>query len=238
MRRRIYLLLILLSMLNLSAQNDHISTYNSINLNYTINKKFSIYAEGQQRSNADFSYADHYEIKGGLAYKLPNNHKIMFVFGRYMNYKDHAIDKEEYRIWLQDAYKLSAGKFEFENRVKLEKSWFYSPPKDEHSGRMRFLYRLNISVPLNSAEVKPGTISANVYDEVYFLLTDQPFFSRNRVFGGFSYQADQIFSLSAGYLWQRDLALSGNKNLHYLYLALGIKLDGSKSRKIKTASAD
>ncbi len=97
---------------------------------------------------------------------------------------------------------------------------------------------MNISVPLNASSVRPGTISANAYDEVFFVTTGDPSFSRNRVYGGFSYQVDDIFGVSTGYLWQREFAKARNKNLHYLYLALSINIDGSDDKHYPDHSAD
>lgn len=210
-----------------AGQKESISSYNVLNVNYKINSKFFIYAEGQLRGNVEYFYPDYYEIKGGVGYQLSKNHKPLLGIGRYGNYKDHTLEKEEFRIWLQDVYDIKIHQFKFENRVRAEKSWFYNPIKDEHSDRVRLRYRLNISVPLNSKTVEPGTLSANIYDEVFFVTTDKPSFARNRIYGGFSYQIDEQFGLSSGYLWQREFAKSGNKNLHYLYLGLSFNLDGT-----------
>lgn len=148
------------------------------------------------------------------------------------------MDKEEFRVWLQDVIDVKAGKVKFENRVRAEKSWFYEPVKDVHSDRIRLRYRLNVSVPLNAESVKPGTVFANVYDEVFFVTTEKPSFVRNRVFGGFGYQIDENFGIATGYLWQREFAKSGNKNIHFLYLALNITIDGSDDKDYQFPGAD
>jgi len=133
---------------------------------------------------------------------------------------------------------LKFNKFKFENRLRAEKSWFYDPKKDQHSDRIRFRYRMNVSVPLNSESVKPGTLFANAYDEVFFVATEKPFFARNRVFGGFGYQIDENFGIASGYLWQREFAKLGNKNLHFLYLALNITIDDSEEKSYHSPGAD
>lgn len=231
MSKPILLLFTSLLMLNLSAQKESISSYNVITVNYKHSPKIFAYAEGQLRGTEDFSYPDYYEIKGGIGYNLTQNHKPLIGIGRYVNYKNHSLEKEEFRVWLQDIIDVKAGKFKFENRFRAEKSWFYNTLKDEHSDRIRLRYRLNISVPLNSEKVEKGTISAMAYDETFFILTDDPTFARNRIFGGFSYQIDNYFALTSGYLWQREFANSGNKNLHFLYLGLSVNIDRTKSEK-------
>jgi hypothetical protein len=92
---------------------------------------------------------------------------------------------------------------------------------------MRYRYRLNVSVPLNSQTIKKGTVFANAYDEIFFVSPMKPTFARNRVYGGFGYQIDDYFGILTGYLWQREFEAKGNKNLHFIYLALNINIDGT-----------
>lgn len=221
----------------LSAQ-EHISSFNSVSVTYNFHPKFYLFAEGQLRGIEDYSYPDYYEIKGGLGYKLTPNHKPFIGIGRYATYADRKLDKEEFRVWLQDVVDFKAGRVKFENRVRAEKSWFYEPQTDEVSDRIRLRYRLNVTVPLNSAKVEKGTIFANAYEEVFIVTTQEPLFARNRVYGGFGYQIDDNFGIASGYLWQREFALSGNKNVHFLYLALNITIDGSDEKEYGFPGAD
>lgn len=214
------------------AQSEHLSNFNSVTVTYKFHPKFFLYGEGQLRSIEDFSYPDYYEAKGGLGYYLTPNHKPFVGIGRYANYKDHLLSKEEFRVWLQDIIDVKKGTVKFENRIRAEKSWFYEPQKDINSGRTRFRYRLNISVPLNSKKIEPGTLFANTYSELFFTPSKtEPVFSRNRLYGGFGYQVDDNFGLATGYLWQREFASAGNRNLHFLYLALNINIDGTDDDK-------
>ena len=238
MSKRIIFLLSFFTFLSVSAQKEHISSYNVLTVDYKISEKWYSYFEGQVRGFEDFSYPDYYELKGGVGYKITPNNKFLVGIGRYGNYTNHSFVKEEFRIWLQDIQDLRSGRFKFENRVRVEKSWFYEPIKDAISDRIRLRYRLNISAPLNTKKVEPGTISANVYDEVFVIPADEVWFARNRVFGGFSYQVDEVFALSSGYLWQREFSQKGNKNLHFLYLGLSVNIDPSSWKKNDLPTAD
>jgi hypothetical protein len=238
MKKRIFQLLIGLFFLNISAQSENISAFNSVAVTYKVHPKFFLFAEGQLRATSDYSYPDYYEIKGGIGYNLTKSHKPFIGIGRYGNYKNKKIEREEFRIWLQDVVDVKVGKFKFENRVRAEKSWFYARQSDAYSDRIRLRYRLNISVPLNAESVKPGTIFANSYNEVFFITTDNPSFARNRVYGGLGYQIDDNFGIASGYLWQREFSKSGNKNLHFLYLALNISIDPAKNKDYDFPGAD
>ncbi|MBW7674452.1 DUF2490 domain-containing protein [Chryseobacterium chendengshani] len=221
-------------MMNLFCAQEHISSFNALTVNYKFHPKFFLYAEGQMRGIEEYTYPDYYEIKGGLGYNLTQNHKPFVGLGRYATYKDHAINKEEFRVWLQDVIDVKKGIVKFENRFRIEKSWFYEPQADKNSERMRYRYRLNISVPLNAKKIGPGTLFANVYDEVFFVTPTKPAFARNRLYGGFGYQADENFGIVSGYLWQREFDAKGNKNVHFIYLALNINIDGTKDQETKT----
>lgn len=223
---------LLLSLSFFKAQ-EHISSFNAVTLTYKFHPKFFIYGEGQLRGNEDYTYPDYYEIKGGLGYNLTKNHKPFVGLGRYVNYKDKKLSKEEFRVWLQDIIDIKKGIVKFENRFRVEKSWFYEPQTDNTSQRMRYRYRLNVSVPLNAKEIKKGTVFANAYDELFLVTPMKPTFARNRVYGGFGYQIDDYFGVVSGYLWQREFDAKGNKNLHFIYLALNINIDGT-NHEVKT----
>lgn len=224
---KLFLSLSLLLSLTLLKAQEHISSFNALTLTYKFHTKFFLYAEGQLRGNEEYTYPDYYEIKGGVGYYLTKNHKPFVGLGRYVTYKNHSLNREEFRVWLQDVIDLKKGIVKFENRLRAEKSWFYEPKTDKSSQRMRYRYRLNISVPLNAKEVKKGTVFANVYDEIFLVSPMKPTFARNRVYGGFGYQIDDHFGIASGYLWQREFDASGNKNLHFVYLALNINIDGT-----------
>ncbi len=213
--------------MNFYNAQEHISAFNALTVTYKFHPKFFLYAEGQSRGIEEYTYPDYYEIKGGVGYNLTKSHKPFIGLGRYATYKDHAIDKEEFRVWLQDIIDFKKGVVKFENRFRAEKSWFYEPKTDKSSERMRYRYRLNISVPLNAKKIEPGTLFANVYDEVFFVSPIKPAFARNRLYGGFGYQADETFGIVSGYLWQREFDAKGNKNVHFVYLALNINIDGT-----------
>lgn len=219
--------------LNLFSAQEHISSFNAITMTYKFHPKFFLYAEGQMRGIEEYSYPDYYEIKGGLGYNLTKNHKPFVGLGRYATYKEHAINKEEFRVWLQDVIDFKKGIVKFENRFRVEKSWFYEPQTDDNSQRMRYRYRLNVSIPLNAKKIERGTLFANVYDEVFFVSPMKPTFARNRVYGGFGYQIDDNFGIATGYLWQREFEAKGNKNLHFVYLALNINIDDT-NHPVKT----
>ncbi|WP_346985331.1 DUF2490 domain-containing protein [Chryseobacterium sp. POE27] len=74
-------------------------------------------------------------------------------------------------------------------------------------------------------KIGPKTLFANAYDEIFIVSPIKPAFARNRVYGGLGYQIDENFGVLGGYLWQREFEAKGNKNFHFVYLALNINID-------------
>lgn len=220
--------MMLFSTAHLWGQKDNFSSFNVITLNYQFHSKFFLYTELQSRGIEDFSYPDYYEIKGGVGYNITKNHKPLIGIGRYGNYKNREFSKGEFRVWLQDVVNVQAGIFKLENRARLEQSWFYEPALDRNSTRNRLRYRLNVSTPLNSKKVEKGTVSANVFNEI-FLVAPSPTFGRNRFYAGLSYQFLEDFAVASGYTWQREFQTSGNRNFHFLFLSLSINIDQSEA---------
>lgn len=200
-------------------------------MNYRITPTWFLLAEGELRGNSDFYYPDYYEYKIGIGYSITPNHKPLIGIGKGGNYKNHTMFTEELRLWFQDVYDFKVGRFKIENRFRAEKSWLYKPKEDEHHQRVRLRNRLNISTPLNSEKIQPGTISANIHDEVFAVTTANPVSFWNRVYGGFGYQVDKNFALSAGYMWQRDFVAKGNIDHHYLYTGLSINVSSPRAVK-------
>lgn len=233
------LALLLFSFFSVISYAQDLSGFNSVTITYKFHPKFFLFAEGQLRAIDDYSVPDYYELKGGVGYNLTPNHKPFIGIGRYGYYEDQEFDKEEFRVWLQDVIDLRKGRVKFENRFRAEKSWFYHPITEEKSGRTRFRYRLNITVPINNTKVEPGTFFVNSYEEVFFTPSStEPVFSRNRLFGGMGYQIDENFGIATGYLWQREFASKGNQNLNFIYLALNITLDTSDDKDYNFPGAD
>lgn len=207
------------------GQGENLSSFNALTLTYNFHPKFFIYAEGQIRGIADYSYPDYYELKGGLGYSISKDHKPLLGVGRYVNYTSRVLTKEELRVWLQDIIVFSTGRLKFENRLRAEQSWFFEPMTARSSQRNRFRYRLNVSLVLNSKKMQPGAVFLNAYDEIFLTTPAQPLFARNRVYGGLGYQIDRSVGIAGGYLWQREFEAKGNTNRHFIYLALNITLE-------------
>jgi hypothetical protein len=204
-------------------KEEHISGFNIVSLNYKINEKWSVYTELQERSIEDFNKPDYYEIKGGVGYNFNKKNQAFIGLGRYANYTDSKISKEEFRIWLQYTYSTNLNKLKIDNRFRAEKRFFHNPISNTNSNDERYRYRLTATYPLNNDKLEPKTLYINAYDEVFMGPEDQ-LFKRNRIFGGFGYVFTNYLSSNLGYMWQRELSPS-TKNLHFIYLGFNFTID-------------
>lgn len=212
-----------------NAQNDeHLSGFSSLSLTYKFNKKWYGYVELQERSIADFSKIDYYEVKGGMGYNINGSNQAFIGLGRYANYKDSRLSREELRFWLQYTFSKNISRVKFEQRVRLEKRLFHNPVTDANTNTERYRYRLNLIVPINKEKVEAKTIFLNTYDEL-FIGPEKPTINRNRMYLGGGYQFTKSFGASLGYLFQREFGATANSNFHFLFCGLNFTIDGSKS---------
>ena len=207
------------------AQNkDHLSDFNMTSFTYKHNQKWSAYIELQERSLEDFTLPDYYEMKGGIGYNINKNNQAFVGIGKYGTYKNSQFYQRELRLWLQYTFTNNIDRVRLDHRFRAEKRFFYFPQTDEKKNDERVRYRLSATVPLNNATMKPNTFFVNAFDEIFFG-PDEPAFKRNRIFGGFGYQFNNFVSANLGYMWQREFAISGNKNYHFLYFGLNFTFD-------------
>ena len=218
----------LISTMVISAQyQEHLSGFNMTSFTYKHDKHWMAYIELQERSIEDFSTPDYYEMKGGIGYNINKNNQPFIGFGKYGTYKDSKFYQNEYRLWLQYIYTVGIGRLKIDNRFRAEKRFFNFPQSDKKEDTERYRYRMALTLPLNKEKIGPDTFFVNAFDEM-FIGPGLPTFKRNRVFGGFGYQFSNYVGTNLGYMWQREFAISGNKNLHFLYFGLNFTFDRLK----------
>jgi hypothetical protein len=219
-----------------NAQNNVLGGWYLVNLNYHFTKKFTLYSEVQTRSQHvldDFYYR---ELKGGLNYKLTDNIHVFVGFGNYKTYTypgnyEKPVQVNENRLWEQFVYTANLDRIGIENRVRVEQRWLNG---DYHN---RFRYRLALSIPVNHLKIQNKTFFPVVFDEVFFTDKD-PYFIRNRIFGGAGYRFTKVVTVQMGFLRQSDFSADGSssgKNFFTTSLHLSA---GNPQRKPHLSDAD
>jgi hypothetical protein len=214
--------LLLISNLQSMAQAFDLGSWNILQVKYTYNKRWSVFAEGQLRSLAFYNDFHYYEYKGAIQYKLDPQLQLSIGAGSYQTYKeggDFLLPKnnDELRIWPQLLLQQSIGKFNIEQRYRAEIRFTVA------GYRNRFRYRLGLSYPFGNSKkgYKAFLLTAN--NELFF--TDrEPYFERNRSSISISYRLSKTLNWQLGYLHQFDYKLDDEIGRDFLQIACIIDL--------------
>ncbi|MBS1571958.1 MAG: DUF2490 domain-containing protein [Bacteroidetes bacterium] len=206
---------------------EKVSDFNMISFTYKHDKNWSAYLELQERAIEKFSKPDYYEIKGGMGYNFNKNNQAFVGIGRYGTYKNNQFSQEELRLWLQYTFSHTISKIKIDHRLRAEKRFFYFPLKDAKDNTERFRYRLAATMPLNKEKIEAGAYFINAFEEI-FVGPQEPTFKRSRSFVGAGYQFNPYIGTNIGYMFQKEFATTGNRNLHFLYLSFNFTFDRLK----------
>jgi len=209
------------------SQKSHFGSWNVINTKVTLSNKWGVYNELQLRSQSFYNDHFYYEVKGGVSYSVSKNFVFLLGVGKYVTYTDGGsfvkpLSANETRFWQQLTMNQYLERIKFEHRYRIEQRWFST------GYRNRFRYRLNTVVPLNHIKMQPKTFYITAFDEI-FLTNKAPYFERNRVFGGFGYQFNKLFTVQPGYLYQFDYRNAVKSGKHFFQLTLMFDIDAHKN---------
>lgn len=205
-----------------SQDSKDLGSYESINLKIPFSSKWSIYGNAEMRSSGLLTRFYHLETKVGLSYKYNEAVSFTLAGGLYQNYRsgpdfDNVSEVKEFRIWEQVVLKHKLLFANFQHRVRIEET------VNDHL-KLTFRYRPELSIPLNSKAVKPGTIFLAVNDEI-FLRAEKPVFYKNRFYAGLGYQLSAIVGLKTGILRQVDYKIQEeDRGKNFFYLQVDLKL--------------
>lgn len=207
-----------------TENKEHLSGFLMTSITYKFNPKWTAYTELQARSIEKFTPLDYYETKGGIGYSINSRNQPFIGFGRYTTFREHDLYQRELRLWLQYTFTNNIGKLKLDHRGRAEQRFFHYPQTADNKTDQRFRYRLSATLPINKKKVEAQTFFVNGFEELFFG-PRADLLKRNRLFTGLGYQFTNTVGVSTGYMWQRELAPGGNRNLHFIYLALNFLLN-------------
>jgi len=202
--KAIIIMIALLTAFRGIAQTPGSGYWNFFNAKADINKNFNFFVEGQARSQKFFYDYFYNEIKGGLGYTPTPGTNLLLGLGKYTTYQLYGnfkspVQSNEFRLWEQLTFNNEAGPIKFEHRYRVEQRFY----KGGYY-RNRFRYRLSATLP-----IKHSKFYLNSFEEV-FLTNRNPYFERNRLFGGVGYKFTDVFTFQIGYVSQYDF----NRNIN------------------------
>ena len=81
-----------------NAQSSGLGTWNIINTKYTINSKFSLFAEAQLRSLFFYRQFHYHEYKAGINYKAGKQITLSLAAGKYNTYSEGGNFKSRLQV--------------------------------------------------------------------------------------------------------------------------------------------
>lgn len=215
------------SCIQAKAQNNFLGTWSVLNTEYALNKKTSVWAEGQTRSQKFYNDFFYHEMKTGISIRPNKSIGILLGIGQYATYSNGGnfktpVVSHEFRLWEQLTLVNNIGIVKIEHRYRIEQRW----RNDEY--RNRFRYRFNPIIPINKKSIENKALFATLYDEIF--ITNQAFyFERNRFFAGMGYQLNKRLTLQAGWLRQSDYTALSSSSKDFLQTTLLIKFNNQNN---------
>src|ERR1044071_1405168 len=128
------------------SQTPGLGTWNVLNTEFHITKKWSAFAEMQLRSQKFFNNFNYHELKAGVNYKPSKNIAWLLGAGQYVTYDPAGnfkspVETSELRIWEQLTLTNNISRVKLEHRYRVEQRYIGG------SYSNRFRYRLNAIVP-------------------------------------------------------------------------------------------
>lgn len=222
---------LLMTAISLSAQTPGLGTWNVLSSKWTLDKKWSVFAEAQTRSQQFFGNFSYYEAKAGVGYDFPKNGSILLAMGHYMTYQPDGnfktpVATNEFRIWEQFVLSNNIDRLKLEHRYRVEQRFF-----SNGTYRNRFRYRLNAIIPFHHKVIEPGTVFASVFNEI-FLSNEGPYFEQNRLFGGLGYQFNKHLTVLSGFINRFDNSNPASPNWkNFFQTTLFFTIDAFKSTR-------
>jgi hypothetical protein len=218
--KRLISIPLLLSAINLFAQNDRVNDYNYLAWLQTfntisLNKKWSLHLEYQWRRTDGLKYWQQSLLRMGTNYKI-NDHitaHIGYAWIETFSYGDYPIANNgtfpEHRIYEQVSFRQPINRFLFTHRFRIEQRWLgrIKPGTDREIEEWlfvhRFRYQFRTQYPFYTKGDKQFYGAAA--DEIFIgagkdLGTN--IFDQNRIFLLAGFKFNKRFSLEGGYFNQ------------------------------------
>ncbi|MEY3194513.1 MAG: hypothetical protein RIQ78_610 [Bacteroidota bacterium] len=200
------------------GQNRALGSWSILNLKYSLNEKWSIFAEGQLGSLKFYDDFYFHDLKGGVSYKINKNVHVTLVAGDYDTFREGGNFvlprvNNEFRIWPQLIVMQPFHKFKVEHRYRTDFRF------TSNGYRNRYRYRLSLFLPLGKEKNGYPHFQLCVGNELFF--TDKgPYFERNRVLCYFNCKISKNTALLAGFMHQFDYKLTKQSSQDYLLLGV------------------
>lgn len=199
--KKIYITFALLFAPMLNAQKSDLGNWWIYFGNVQLNEEWNWHHEVQYRA---YDFAEDTEqllLRTGIGYTIPQTGLNLLMGYGYIGSQNYSADGlnrstvEEHRIFQQIISKQQFKRLFVTHRYRFEQRFV------EEDFRMRFRYFLSLNLPLNKIKVEPGAFYLSAYNEI-FIGNEEPFYDRNRLYGGVGYRFNPMLRTEVGYMNQ------------------------------------
>jgi hypothetical protein len=154
------------------------------------------------------------ETKFNVIYSLNDWITLVPGIGKYIDYTKGGdflkpLTQNETRFWEEIRFEKSLSRFIFENRTRFEQRF----TSDGYKKRIRM--RFGLEIPLSHSTIKPNTLYASVYDDIFNVRDIEI----NRIYGGLGYETN-FGSIQAGWLHQVKYTSDIKEYLNALFVMM------------------
>lgn len=197
-----------------SANGQDLGSWNILNLKHSLNKQWSLTAEGQLRSLKFYNNFHYYEVTGTVSYQPTSFFRWTLGGGSYQTYGEggnfvRPKNQEEWRLWPQVTLLQPLRKVNLEHRYRWELRF------TDKGYRNRYRYRFGMSVPVGHSQKDYRPLQLIGSSEIFFT-DNEPYFERIRVIAGVNYRFSRTTSVITGYLYQFDYKLTDETGRDFL----------------------
>lgn len=201
MKRFLLVLLLLLPVFILFAQENKMGNWLMYFGNHDINKNWTLNNDIQYRSFNALGDLETFIVRIGISRNLtPNNNAISMgtTFVKSAPYTPGTnikTDRFEFRIFQQFIAKQQFHRFYLQHRFRFEERFI----DDGIKTRLRYFAGLNL--PINKKTMLPKVFYLSLYNEI-FLNTSNKLFDRTRIYGAVGNQLTKSLKLEMGLMRQ------------------------------------
>ncbi len=168
-----------------------------------IDNRWGLWGEAQYRSYDFAGDLEQLLLRGAITYYLDSAKNVQVAQGYayvrsepYIAGTENKRVTEEHRLHQQLILRQRWGRLYLQHRYRVEERFL------PDNFRLRLRYLLGANLCLNRKSLGAGTLYLSAYNEL-FLHNDQPFFDRDRIYGGLGYGISKTLRLETGPMWQQ-----------------------------------
>lgn len=200
------------------AQTSTFNAWFFSNHQQKLSEKWNLLSDVQWRSSDRLKFLQTILIRPGLRYDFSKKQSVAVGYAYLGNWEETAGKRTfalEHRVWEQYNLKLTAGRIEINNRVRLEQRFLEASRGFDFA--QRFRYYIRSQLPLVNRENFTKGIYVALQNEIFLNIQNKEaannrFFDQNRLYGFLGYRFSKKLDVETGYLFRYRITKEAQRN--------------------------